>query len=277
MKKILIPTDFSTCSEHAAKLGSRIGRISKSEVHLLHMIEFPKGLIDKTSQKPLSIPQNILYIQKTKELLDEFKEKFFFKNKKVTTSIIFENPSEGILNYNKKIDSDLIIMGTKGHSKVEELMIGSNTQKIIQTAKTPVLIVKKDQSKFKLRNLVFASDFKEKNTENKPLKKLLAFASKFKSNFHLLRINTPNVFENTQKSKSKMKRFAQKYLLSRHTINTQNDATIEEGIVNFTNEVSGDIIAIESYGRSALSHLFNRSITKYLSKNTTQPIIIFKT
>jgi len=277
MKKILIPIDFSTCSQHAAKLASRIGRISKSEVHLLHMIELPKGYIDKTSKKPLSIPQNILYIQKTKELLHKYKEKFFHKNKRVISTILFENPSEGILNYTKKIDSDLIVMGSKGHSKIEELIIGSNTQKIIQTAKTPVLIVKKDESKFKLKNLVFASDFKVRNTENKALKKLLDFAGKFKSSFHLLKINTPNIFENSQKSKQKMRLFAKEHLLPKYTINTQNDSSIEEGIINFTNEVSGDIIAIESYGRSNLSHFFNRSITKYLSKSTMQPIIVFKT
>ena len=277
MKKILIPVDFSTCSEHAAKLASKIARISKSEAHILHMIELPKGLIDITTNKPLSVPQNILYIQKTKELLKKFSKKFFSKNKKVIQSIVFNNPSEGILSYAKKINSDLIVMGSKGHSKIEELLIGSNTHKITQASKTPVLVVKKDESNFRLRNLIFASDFNNENTQNKPLSKLIRFAKKFKSTFHLLKINTPSVFENTQLSKEKMIRFANKHKLLKYTINMQNDSSIEEGIVNFTNELSGDIVALESYGRSAISHFFNRSITKHVAESALKPTIMFKT
>lgn len=277
MKKIIIPVDFSTSSEHASKLASKIARLSKSEIHLLHMIEVPKGLIDQVTNEPLATPQNILYIKKTKELLDSFQEKFFFKNKKVVQAILFNKPSEGILSYAEKINSDLIVMGSKGHTKIEELIIGSNTYKIIQTSKTPVLVVKKDESKFRLKNLIYASDFDETKKHNNALNKLIDFAKLFKSTFHLVKVNTPSSFENTQTSNEKMKRFAEKYNLDKHTINIQNDSTIEDGIINFTNEIQGDIIALESYGRSAVSHLFNRSITKHVSEMAKSPTIIFKT
>ena len=277
MKKILVPTDFSLSSEYAAKLASKIARSSRSELHLIHVIDLPKGAPDMTSKGASSIPENMLYIKKTKEILERFKTKFFYKNKILKQAIIFNTPTEGILNYIKKINTDLIVMGSKGHSKIEELLIGSNTSKVVQMSKTPVLIIKKNEDNFKLRNLVFASDFKEKNQRNEPLNKLINFASKFKSTFHLLKINTPSKFENTQVSKQKMQQFANTYQLSKYSINTQNDSSIEEGIVNFSEEVSGDIIAIESNGRNALSHLLNRSITKHLSSIALQPVIIFKT
>ena len=40
----------------------------------------------------------------------------------------------------KKINADLIIMGAKGHSPLEEIMIGSNTEKVVRNSKTPVLV-----------------------------------------------------------------------------------------------------------------------------------------
>lgn len=276
MKKIIVPIDFSPSSEHASKLASKIGRSSGSAIHLLHMIELPKGVMD-FSKGSFSVPEKMLYIKKTKEMLEKFKNNFFARNKEVITSILFESPSEGISNYNEKINADLIVMGSKGHSKIDELIIGSNTHKTIQTSKTPVLMIKKDEEKFRLKNLVFASEFKESEEKNKPLNKLINLSRKFKCIFHLLKINTPSKFENTQTSKKKMEAFAKKYKLSKYTVNTQNDSSIEEGILNFTNEVSGDIIALESYGRSSLSHLFNRSITKHVSKSALQPVIVFKT
>ena len=277
MKKVLVPIDFSTSSEHASKLASKIARGTDSEVHLLHMIELPKGVMDMANKGRPSIPAHVLYIKKTKELLENYKEKFFSRNKEVTYSIRFESPSEGILNYNKLINADLIVMGSKGHSEIEELLIGSNTNKIIQTSKTPVLIIKKDESNFRLRNLVFASDFKESENKNEPLDKLINFAERFKSTFHLLKINTPSKFENTQLSKAKMENFAKKYNLPDYTVNSQNDSSIEEGILNFSKEVSGDIIALEAQGRSLLSHLLNRSVTKHISQTALHPVIIFKT
>lgn len=277
MKKIIIPIDFSACSEYAAKLASKIAKGSNSELHVLHMIELPKGAADRATKGKTSIPENVLFIRKTKEVLENFQEKFFSKNKEVIQSILFETPSEGILNYTKKINADLIIMGSKGHSELEKILIGSNTNKVIQTSKTPVLIVKKDEGKFKLKNLVFASDFSENTEINKPLSKLINFAERFKNTFHLLKINTPSKFENTQLSNQKMQQFAKKYKLSKYTINTQNDKTIEEGIVNFSKEANGDIIAIESHGRNTFSHLLNRSVTKHLSDIALQPVIVFRT
>jgi len=277
MKKVLIPIDFSISSEHASKLASKIARITKSEVHLLHIIELPQGFLNISSRSNLSVPENMLYIEKTKEMLFNYEVEFFSKNKNVIRSILFDKPSEGILRYNEKINADLIIMGSIGHTKIEELLIGSNTEKVIQTSKTPVLIVKKDQENFRLKNLVFASEFKERENIDLPLSKLINLTKKFKSNFHLLKINTPSHFENTLISKKKMQSFAEKYSLSKYTINSHNDTSINEGIINFSNDVSGDIIAIESLGRSNLSHLINRSITKYISKTATQPVIIFRT
>lgn len=277
MKKILIPIDFSQHSEYAAKLASKISRVSKSELHVIHVIKLPKGGADMSSKGATSVPENILYIRKTKELLETFIENYFFKNKNITQTILFDTPYEGILSYTKKTNPDLIVMGSKGHSKTEELLIGSNTNKIIQTSKTPVLMVKKDESKFKLKNLVYASDFKNDKEKNETLNKLINLAKKFKTTFHLVKINTPSKFENTQISKQKMELFAKKYELSKYTINSQNDSSIDEGIVNFSNEVSSDIIALEANGRNMLSHILNRSITKYVSATALQPVIVFKT
>ena len=44
-------------------------------------------------------------------------------------------------------------MGSKGHSKFEEIIIGSNTEKIVRSSKIPVIVVKRDSKKFSLKKL----------------------------------------------------------------------------------------------------------------------------
>jgi K+-sensing histidine kinase KdpD len=165
-------------------------------------------------------------------------------------------------------------MGSKGLSDFEEILIGSNTEKVVRTSKRPVIVVKKDEKKFKANDLVFASSFKNEN--NEAFKKFLEFANQFKSKIHLLKVNTPNKFESTQTARENIKNFIAGYELPKHSINIYSDTTIENGILNFSRDINADLIALSTHGRSGLSHLFSGSVAKNLSKNAIKPMLTFK-
>lgn len=274
MKKILVPTDFSKPSEYASKLASTIAKNSDSEVHLLHMIEIPTGIIDMGGGSNFSIPESMLYIRKVRDKLINYKQKFFPENNSVKHSIRFQNPYEGIRDYGKKINADLIVMGSKGHTDLEEILIGSNTEKVVRNSEAPVLVTKKDGDNFNPKNLIFASSFKP--DKNKAFTRFLDFANNFDSKIHLLKINTPQKFENTQKTKDRIQNFVSKHNLKNYSINVYNDSSVERGILNYSNEINADVIALATHGRSGLSHIFNGSITKHLSKKAIKPMLTFK-
>ncbi len=274
MKKILVPIDFSKQSEYASKMANRIAKKSNSSVYLLHLIELPTGIVDMGAGSNFSIPESMLYLRKVREQIITFKDRFFNKSLDIKYAIKFQNPYEGIQKYGEKIDADLIVMGSKGHSDFEEILIGSNTEKVVRTSKRPVIVVKKDEDKFKPKDLVFASSFKRENKET--FAKFLDFANEFKSKIHLLKVNTPNKFESTQQAKENIKNFISEYNLPKHSINIYSDTTIENGILNFSRDIDADLIALSTHGRSGLSHLFNGSVTKNLSKNALKPMLTFK-
>ena len=226
MKKILIPVDFSKKSEYASKMAARIAKKSNSKIYLLHLIELPTGIIDMGAGSNFSIPKSMLYLKKVKERILEFKENFFPENIEVHYAIKFQNPFEGILKYADKIDVDLIVMGSKGHSDFEEILIGSNTEKVVRTSKVPVIIVKKDNEKFKMKNLVFASNFKNEN-KKEVFRKFLNFADHFKSKIHLVKVNTPSTFESTREATKKINQFIQDFELPKYSVNIYNDLSIE--------------------------------------------------
>lgn len=275
MEKILVPIDFSKKSEFASKMAARIAKKSNSVVYLLHMIELPTGIIDMGAGSNFSIPESMLYLRKVKERILEFKEAYFNKKTEVHHAIRFQNPYEGILEYADKIEADLIIMGSKGHSNFEEILIGSNTEKVVRTSKVPVIVVKKDNDKFRMHNLIFASSFK--NDDKKPVfKKFLDFANHFKSEIHLLKVNTPSRFESSQEATKKVNNFIKEFNLPKYTIHTYNDVSIEKGILNFSKDFNVDLIALSTHGRSGLSHLFTPSVTKSISKKALKPILTIK-
>ncbi len=52
------------------------------------------------------------------------------------------DPRDVIIGYSKEHDTDLIVMGAYGHSRVRELLLGSTTQYVINHTPCPVLLVR---------------------------------------------------------------------------------------------------------------------------------------
>lgn len=275
MKKILVPIDFSKKSEFASKMAARIAKKSDSTIYLLHLIELPTGVVDMGAGSNFSIPESMLYLRKVKERILAFKKKIFKNSINVHYAIKLQTPYEGILKYADKIDVDLIVMGSKGHSNFEEIVIGSNTEKVVRTSKVPVIVVKKDNKKFRLKNLVFASSFKNKN-QKEVFRKFLDFANHFKSTIHLLKVNTPSNFESTTMATRKINRFIKEFDLPKYSLNIYSDTSIEKGVLNFSRDLDADLIALGTSGRSGISHLFSASVTKNLSKKVLKPILTIK-
>ncbi|MBL4642443.1 MAG: universal stress protein [Flavobacteriaceae bacterium] len=273
MKKILVPLDFSVQSMHAIKLASKIANNTDIEVFLLHMVQIPEGHVDMGSGSDFGVPQSMHYIQKVKEKILEFKTQLFDESTTVKYALRFESPYDGILKFSARIKPDLIIMGSKDKSIIDELLIGSLAKKVARESKIPILAINKDPEDIKIKELVFVSDFEEEN--RKSFEVLLDFTQKFESKIHLLNVNTMNRFKSTKKAKQKMKDFLQKYKTRQLSINIYNDDSIEKGVANFSKEINADVIALSTHESSGLFRLFGRSISKSISKKSLKPVFTF--
>ena len=67
MYKILVPVDFSKKSEFAVKMSAQISKKIKAEIHLLHLVELPSGIVDMGAGSNFSIPASMMYLRKVKE------------------------------------------------------------------------------------------------------------------------------------------------------------------------------------------------------------------
>ena len=274
MYKILVPVDFSEKSEYAVKTAAQIGKKIDAKIYLLHLVELPSGIVDMGAGSNFSIPESMMYLRKVKEKILALKAAFFNDDQIVKYSIKFQHPYEGIKDYVEKINADLIVMGSKGVSDFEEMIIGSNTEKVVRTSTVPVIVVKTDAKKFKFKKIIFASNYENENKA--AFKDFLTFAKQFNSQIHLLKINTASSFESSAVTKEKIEDFIEDFEIDRKTIHIHNDVSIVKGITNFAQEIDADLIALTTHGRSGLSSLFNSSIAKSVSKSVLRPVITFK-
>jgi len=273
MKRILVPTDFSEHAEDALKVAAQIAKKNNSEIILLHMLELPQQANDAILGGT-SIPEAMLFMKKANETLDEVASRDYLESIPVTEVVKIDKPIHGITQISKDYDVDLIIMGSHGSSGVEELLIGSNTEKVVRNSEIPVLVIKKNIPNFNASNIVFASDFSEE--AKKPFKKLLNFTQLFDSKLHLVTICTPNSFKPTHVSEKAMNDFVAEFNITNYTTQIYNDTNIEKGIINFSNRIDADVIGMCTHGRTGFAHFFNGSISEGLVNHAIKPVITLK-
>ena len=273
MKRILVPVDFSDYSVEALKVAAQIARKNHCEIVLLHLLELPQQSTALYGNG-YSIPEIVFFKNKAIEKLEELMDSPFLQGINVLESVEFIKVDLGVIDASIKNNVDLIIMGSHGTSGFNELLVGSNTEKIVRYSKIPVLVIKKGTNKFKSTNFVFASDFSRET--KKPFRKMLEFAKFFNSKLFLVTICTPSSFKTTTATEKIMDDFIANFDIENYSTHIYNDTNIENGIINFANSVNADLIGMCTHGRTGLAHFYNGSIGEDLVNHASKPVFTFK-
>jgi nucleotide-binding universal stress UspA family protein len=137
--RILLATDFSRWAQRAEWYACSLAASWQATLVVMSVLEFPPGM------NP-DYPVNRLYLEElmkhtTKALID-VKSRMAHRGIAVHTSITSGIPSEEVLAAAGREDVDLIVVGTKGKSGLEHVVLGSTAERIIRTAPCPVLAVR---------------------------------------------------------------------------------------------------------------------------------------
>lgn len=277
MKNILVPIDFSEQSVSAFRFALDIAAKSNAQVALLHIISLPI-----LHDSPVSIGGL------RKPLIDEFKEiahqnlsrlidRFYRERTKIKTHVVIGNHIHHIIiNHIKKESFDLVVMGTKGASGMREWMIGSNTEKMVRTSPVPVLSVKQYMSVSTIKNIVFPTALDTTNQEELVMK-LKALQNLFQATLHIVWINTSSGFKSHSEIRQQLEDFTERHMLRDFTINVFNYTNEETGIVEFTNQIKGDLIAMGTHGLKGLAHVVAGSIAEDVVNHVRHPVWTFCT
>lgn len=273
MKKILIPIDFSSGSESALKVAAQLAKKYNSELHVLHLLELPFNMVDPMHETS-ELPEAMFFMKMAHKNFEAFLDKDYLEGINVIEGIQNNTAFEGIIDTAHNKDIDLIVMGSRGASGLKEMVIGSNTEKVVRTSDVPVLVIKREDDNFKINDFVFACEFTEEYKSS--FLKAVEFANMSKAQMHLLMVNTPSSFLTTAEAEQRMNTFIEGVVLNDYTMNIYNDVSIEKGILNFGNSIEADVISMSTHGRKGLSHFFNGSISEDLVNHAKRPVVTFK-
>lgn len=276
MKKILVPVDFSTPSENALKVAAKLAKKNDAQVCVLHVIELAETIFG-SEQFNVDDEQIVFFMKMAKKRFAKFMEKDYLKDIDYKDMVDIGPTSKYISQYAKNENVDMVVMGSTGVSGLEEVLIGSNTEKIVRTSPVPVLVVKKEMEELDIKQVVFASDFDLESL--KAYENAKRFADSFDAELKLLYVNLPgNQFYSTIEIHEQMRKFLNEaeVELNEDNVIIFNDYTIQLGVINAANTLKSDLIAMPTHGRRGLSHFFNGSIGEDVVNHSTLPVITFK-
>lgn len=140
-KKILVPTDASENSRRAFQMAIDLASSYQSEVRLLHVSYTPHAYWGYTISYGIMVTQDEL--DQNGELALEatiagIDPRQVVINKQVESG----HPVTVILDQIEEESIDLVVMGSHGYGAITGSVLGSVSQRVLQRANCPVLIIK---------------------------------------------------------------------------------------------------------------------------------------
>ncbi|MBL3658068.1 universal stress protein [Fulvivirga sediminis] len=278
MKRILVPTDFSDQAKYALDAAHRIALKTGAALVLIHVIEDATVTsVHYTGEVELPEMTDRLFmmrmIEKGKKKLEKLATSEAFSDIVVEQELRIGSPYHNIRDIVSEQEVDLVVMGTKGSSGVEEFLIGSNAEKVVRHAKCPVLTIHEELQNHSLETIVYATALDEDEIASFEVVKI--FQAMYGAKINIVRINTPNNFQPDRVALKELEEFAEKLKVDNYELRIFNDNSEEEGIIYFAEQVKADLIAMATHGRTGLSHLLGGSIAEDVVNHTRRPVLTY--
>ncbi len=275
MKTYLVPTDFSEEANQALDFAIDMASHTGATIELLHVLEVPYGSYNVVGEVNHQYKAENLYeamlVRSTKDKLTETVGYVEDKGLTANSTLEFGSPYRHIQSHITGKDCNLVIMGSKGASGLEELLIGSNAERVIRNAKCPVITVKGPCSFRDISEMVYATDATpEHYVVVKTVKELQDL---FGWKINLLRVVTPRNFLTKGKAKEQLEAFTEKYGFKNFTTNVDEAEFADEGIVNFAEKKHMGLIVMGTKGRTGLAHIFGGSKAEDVANESNIPVL----
>lgn len=137
-KKILLPVDGSEHSLHAAKHARGLARSMDSEIILLYCYGRMNLMLSGGGRE--EVEKELL--EKGHQVLEPYRNLLREGGVAFSEKVVEGGAREGIVATANAENADCIVMGSRGLSDMEGMVLGSVAHRVLQYAKCPVLVVR---------------------------------------------------------------------------------------------------------------------------------------
>ena len=281
-KNILVPVDFSETSMCAVEHASFLARRTKGKITFIHVLEKHQTPSLKFAFTMYNFPEYEEKIEKLEQRQAEFEERqeTLVRNElskleqrmidrgipNVTSLIKKGDVHKKICSAAKKLDTDVIVMGTHGASGFREFMVGSNTYKVVRDAVCPVISVRKESGNPGFRNIFLP--FVDKPHMREHVDYAISLAKIYDATLHILGIDTEK--EESHLKKIKLEAAQIKKIAEKRGIHCTSEvfpvSYANDVIVNHAKDKKADLIVL-------MADLDKMNVMQYFTGPVVQQIV----
>ncbi len=144
IERVLIPVDGSDSSKNAAKYAAHLVNARNPKLYLLNVWEPVNMTIGGEMAEKLREEEQA----KSMALLEEYKKLLEPCGLEVELIARSGRPDYVILNVQDELDCDLIVIGSRGLSVLENVIMGSVVTRVLEGATCPVLVTRNLRQKY---------------------------------------------------------------------------------------------------------------------------------
>lgn len=277
MKKILVPTDFSKNAYAALFYVTKLFSDEALQITILHSFGDEVGKL--TSRVDISRSENI--IEKLYRQADEDGEKLVHQIKLDSNKVahkfeVISTPASLPNTINKLVSTegiDLVVMGSKGRTGAEDVLVGSTTTTVTKTLEgCPLLIVPREVDFVIPTNISFATDYNDFYQLSK-LRPIVRLVRQYNSNLHLVHVGTEEELNVTQQQNLEQYRNdLSEYDSEFHFISKKTN--ISKSLHDFIDTKSIDILALVYHKHAFLKQLFREPVVSRVGKHAHVPTLV---
>lgn len=150
-KTILVPIDFSDCAKIAAREALALAERFSARVVFFHAVDlYPAYTIAYTDDLGVSVPMPPPPPEAIENEWEAFLTGLPLEKIEWETRAEEDQAASAIVHQAKKVQADLIVMGTHGRSRLAHMLMGSVTEKVLHEAPCSVLTIRPEAFQFEM-------------------------------------------------------------------------------------------------------------------------------
>lgn len=275
MKNILLPTDFSDNSWNAIQYAAELFKDDECTFHILNAYDLTIYGADfaspQTAQLGVLGTVKDISVKGVHNVAERIKEKFNNSKHKIEEISSFNSLTREIDRIHEKIGVDYLVMGTKGATGAARILFGSNTVRVLNHAKCPVIAVPNDYKYKEPQEILFPSDL-DIHFSPEQLKPLLNIASRINSNVNVLHVlEGRKLREKELTNQNELENIFRGLELSFHL---EKEIKVEEAIDQFDKTKEVQLLAMINNKHSFFENLFFKNKINQIGFNLSIPFLV---
>lgn len=279
--QILVPIDFSENSLAALDYAVAIAAKTSAEITLYHgfyvMTEVQFATIDPSYLNLQIDNQELYWTERLEGLKEKLGDKTYADGTPLSVKVLVKMGlvADDVGEMVRRGEYQLVVMGTKGASGLERIVLGSIAGAVAEQVECPIVIIPQKVVYNGLRNIVYATDFDKADTE--VIDGLLEFGELFDSKLTCLHISTNQAkVADDQASLESLKEKYWHVSGARIEFVLQTADSPTDGIRMYVNNHKPDMLVVLNQRRSFIERLFEPSVSKEFAYTSKIPLMILK-